>query len=69
MVTNLSNEPLGVEVSNEGSGNGTVHLELVTQFGNSDDQELWSLLDCSVVGLLVEIDCVVKLFLYLDLGP
>ena len=69
VISYLSDEALGHEISDDLSGDGAVDLELVAQFGNSDNQELGSLLDDSIVCLLVEEDCVVKLFLYLDLGP
>ena len=69
VITNLLDESLGVEISDQLSGNGSVDLELVAHFGNSDGQELRSILCDSLVSLSVEEDGIVKLFLYLDLGP
>ena len=69
MVTDLSDETLVEEFSDDLSGDGTVDLELVDQLRHSDSQELGCLLDDSIVCLLIEEDSVVKLFLDLDLGP
>ena len=69
MFANLSDEALSVEVSNDDSCHGSVDLELVAQFGDRDREELRGVLHDAVVGLLVQEDRVVKLFLYLDLGP
>ena len=69
VLANLSDESLGVKISDDSSGHGTVDLELVAQFGHRDGEELGRILDDSIVGFLVEEDRVVKLFLYLDLGP
>ena len=69
VITNLLNESLGGEISDQLSGNRSVDLELVAHFRNSDCQELGSILGDSLVSLSVEEDGVVKLFLYLGLGP
>jgi hypothetical protein len=58
-----------VKISDHTSSDGTVDLELVDQFGDSDSEELGCLLGDSLVSLSIEEDGIVKLFLYLDLGP
>ena len=58
-----------MKISDHTSGDGTVDLELVDQFGDSDSEELRSLLGDSLVSLRIEEHGIVKLFLYLDLGP
>ena len=69
MLADLSDEALAGEISDDRSGDGAVHLELVDQLRHGDREELGCILDDSVVGLLIEEDRVVKLFLDLDLGP
>ncbi len=69
VISNLLDESLSVEISDQLSGNRSVDLELVAHFRNSDCQELGSVLGDSLVSLSVEEDGVVKLFLYLGLGP
>ena len=69
VVADLSDETLGVEISDDLSGNRAVDLELVAQLRHSDREELGNILDDSFVGLRIEEDRVVKLFLDLDLGP
>ena len=58
-----------MEISDHFSGNGSVNLELVHKLRNSDCEELGSLLGDSLVCLGIEENGIVKLFLYLDLGP
>jgi hypothetical protein len=69
MVSNLLDEVFLSQVSQNFSGNGSVHLELVTDNGNSEIEELGSFLGNSFVSLSIKEDSVVKLFLYLGLGP
>jgi hypothetical protein len=58
-----------VKISDHMSGDGTVDLELVYQFGDSDSEKLGSLLGDSFVSLRIEENGIVLLFLYLDLSP
>ena len=58
-----------VHILDESSGNGTTDLEFFAKDGSGDAEDLWDLLDHSLVLLLVEENSVVKLFLNLDLGP
>ena len=58
-----------MKISDHASCNGAVDLELVDKLRHGDSEELRSLLGDSLVSLRIEEDCVVKLFLYLDLGP
>ncbi len=58
-----------MKVSDHVSCNGAVDLELVDKLRHGDSEELGSLLGDSLVCLSIEEDCVVLLFLYLDLGP
>ncbi len=69
MLTDLSDETLAEEISDDLSGDRAVHLELVDQLRHGDREELGCILDDSFVSLLIEVDSVVKLFLDLDLGP
>jgi hypothetical protein len=58
-----------VKISDHTSGDGAVNLELVDQFRDGDSEELGGLLGDSLVSLSIEENSIVKLFLYLDLGP
>ena len=58
-----------MKISDHTSCDGTIDLELVDQFGDSDSEELGCLLGDSLVSLRIEEHGIVKLFLYLDLGP
>ena len=58
-----------MKVSDHASCNGAVDLELVDKLRHGDSEELRCLLGDSLVCLRIEEDSVVKLFLYLDLGP
>ena len=62
-------QTLLLELPNEGTGNGSSNLELLTQYGSGDAQDLWDLLDHSLELSLLEEDSVVKLLLNLNLGP
>ena len=67
--TDWLDETLLVKVFDEGSGNGTTNLELLAKNGSGDAENFWDFLNHSLVLLLLKEDGVVKLFLYLDLGP
>ncbi len=58
-----------MKISDHTSGDGAVNLELVDQFRDGDSEELGGLLGDSLVSLSIEENSIVKLFLYLDLGP
>ena len=58
-----------MKVSDHLSSNRSVDLELVYKLRHGDSEELWCLLGDSLVSLSIEEDGIVKLFLYLDLGP
>jgi hypothetical protein len=67
--TNWLDELLLEEILDEGSGNRTTNLELLAKYGSGDTEDLWDLLNHSLVSLLLKEDGVVKLFLDLGLGP
>merc|ERR1719498_1804637 len=69
LSTDWSDKALLVQISDESSGNGTTDLEFFAKDGSGDAENLWNLLNHSLVLLLVEENSVVKLFLYLNLGP
>jgi hypothetical protein len=69
MISDLLDEVLLMEVSEHFSSYGSVDFEFIADNGNSEVLELGSLLDDSLVSLGIEEYSVVKLFLYLDLGP
>ena len=69
MISDLSDEVLREEIFDGLSSNGSVDLELVAHFRDSDGQELRCLLEDSLVELSIDEDRVVKLFLDLYLGP
>ena len=58
-----------MKVSDHLSGNRAIDLELVRKLRHGDSEELRCLLGDSLVSLSIEEDSIVKLFLYLDLGP
>ena len=58
-----------MKVSDHTSCNRAVDLELVNKLRDGDREELGSLLGDSLVCLGIEENGIVKLFLYLDLGP
>ena len=67
--TDWLDQTLLVKVLDEGSGNGTTNLEFLAENGSGDAENFRNLLNHSLVLLVLEEDGVVKLFLYLDLGP
>jgi hypothetical protein len=69
MISDLLDEVLLMEVSEYFSSYGSVDFEFIADNGNSEVLELGSLLCDSLVSLGIEEYSVVKLFLYLDLGP
>ena len=69
VFSHLLDQSLGLEVSEHTSGNGSVHLELVNNGGNSQCQNLRCLLCDSLVGFLVNEDSIVQLILYLYFSP
>ena len=58
-----------VEISDEGSGNGSVDLELLAQDSAGDAKDLWDFVAEFLVSTFVKEDFVVKLILDLHLGP
>jgi hypothetical protein len=58
-----------VEISDEGSGNGSVDLELLAEDGAGDAKDLWDFVAEFLVSSFVKEDLVVKLILDLHLGP
>ena len=69
LSTDWSDKALLVHILDESSGNGTTDLEFFAKDGSGDAEDLWHLLDHSLVLLLVEEYGIVKLFLNLNLGP
>ena len=69
MITNLSDEILGGEISEDSSGYRTVDLEFITENGNCKSLDPWCFLTNSLICFLIEENGVVKLFLYLDFSP
>ena len=69
MLSNWDDEVLLGHILDEGSGDGSVNLELLTENGSGDAKDLGDFLEHSLVLLLIEIDGVVHLFLNLNLGP
>ena len=57
------------ELLDEGASDGTVHLELLHEGRAGDNEDLGDLGGDLSESLLVEVDVVVKLVLYLNLGP
>merc|ERR1711939_390186 len=62
-------ELLLVQVLDEGSGDGSTNLELLANDSSGDAENLWQLLEHSLVLLVVEEHGVVKLLLNLHFGP
>jgi hypothetical protein len=69
LITNWSDELFFVEILDQSTSDGSTDLELLAEDGSSDAEDLWDLLDHSLVSLLFQENGVVKLLLYLDLGP
>ena len=56
-------------VVDEGTGDGTIDLELLDKHGAGDAKDLGDLLDHSLVLLIIEEAGIIGLFLNLHLGP
>ena len=69
LLADWFDQALLVHILNKGTSNWSSNLELLAKNGSGDAKNLWHLLDHSLVLLLVEENGVVKLFLYLNLGP
>ena len=69
LVSNGEDEVLLAQILNESSGDGPTDLELFAKDCSGDAEDLWDLLDHSLVLLLVEEHGVVECLLDLDLGP
>ena len=69
MISHLFDEVLGVKISEHFSSNSTIDLEFIADNGNSETLEFGCFLHDSLVCLSIEEDSIVKLFLYLYLGP
>ena len=67
--TDWLDEALLVEVLDEGSGDGTTNLELFAKDSSGDTEDLWDLLEHSLVLLLIKEYGIVKLLLNLGLCP
>ena len=57
------------KIFDQSSSNGSTNLELFAENGSGNAENLWDLLDHSLVLLLIQEYGVVKLLLYLSLGP
>ena len=68
-VSNSLDESLGMEISEEGTSDRSVNLELLAESGSGDTEDLGDVLGQLVVSVLVEEDFVVKLILDLNFGP
>ena len=62
-------ETLLLELVEEHTGDGSVHLELLNEHGAGDAEDLGNFVHELIVALLIKEDVVVKLILDLDLGP
>ena len=60
---------LFVKVTDEGTGNRAVDLELLAENSTSDAKNLWDFIAEFFVPSLVEEDIIIELILDLDLGP
>ena len=69
LISNWDNKVLLGKIFDESTGNGSTDLELLAKDSSGDAENLWNLLEHSLVLLLFEEDGIVKLLLYLDLGP
>lgn len=69
MFTDFLDVSLLDTVFNEGTGDGTINLELFAKDGSRDGQHFGHLLNNLFVALLVKENLVVKLISDLDLGP
>ena len=67
--TNSFEHSFLMEVSNDGTGNRSVNLELFAKDSSSDDENFGNFVAEFIVSLFVKEDIVVKLILDLNLGP
>ena len=69
LLSNWLDQLLSGKILDQSSRDGTSNLELFTENGSSNAEDLWDLLEHSLVLLLIQEYGVVKLLLYLGLGP
>ena len=69
MLSDGSDEIFTEKVLDEGASHGSSNLELFGEDCSGDAEDLGDLLEHSLILLVLEEDGVVKLLLYLDLGP
>ena len=67
--TDWDDQILLVEFLDECSGNGPTNFKLLNKNCSCDAKDLWYFFDHSLELLLVKVDGVIKLLLYLGLGP
>ena len=68
-VADTTNHVFGSKISDESTSDRSINLELFAEDATGDAENLRDLLGDLVVPLLIEEHVVVKLILYLDLGP
>lgn len=68
-VADTTNHVFGSKISDESASDGSINLELFDEDASGDAENLRDFLGDLVVPLLIEEHVVVKLILYLDLGP
>ena len=69
LLSNWLDQLFSGKILDQSSGDGTTNLELFTENGSGNAEDLWDLLDHSLVLLLIQEYGVVKLLLYLGLCP
>ena len=69
LLSDWSDQLLNGKILDQSSSDGTTNLELFTEYGSGNAEDLWDLLDHSLVLLLIQEYGVVKLLLYLGLCP
>ena len=69
LITNWLDQIFSSEIFYQSSSNGTTNLEFFAKDGSGDAKNLWDFLDHSFVLLFIEENGIVKLLLYLNLGP
>ena len=69
LLSNWLDQLLSGKILDQSSRDGTSNLELFTENGSGNAEDLWDLLEHSLVLLLIQEYGVVKLLLYLGLGP
>ena len=69
LLSNWSDQLFSGKILDQSSGNGTTNLEFFAENGSGNAEDLWDLLDHSLVLLLIQEYGVIKLLLYLGLGP